>query len=90
MKNDTNIVAMFMSHPQMASTPNRGNALGSTTSYTNPDGSTSTTPTTPPNAISLTSYTPSSVSPLLDICGYSSTTQTRSVNVFIPKPLTTG
>ena len=67
VKNDTNIVAMFMSHPQMASTPNRGNALGSTTSYTNPDGSTSTTPTTPPNAISLTSYTPSSVSPLLDI-----------------------
>jgi hypothetical protein len=60
-----------MSYAQMASTPNTGNALGSTTSYTNPDGTTSTTPTVPPNAISLTSYNSSQVNPLLDICALS-------------------
>jgi hypothetical protein len=70
----------------MASTPNTGNALGSTTTYTNPDGSTSTTPTVAPNAISLTSYNSSQVNPLLDICGYAATAQVRTAYVFIQKP----
>ena len=84
--NDTNTVGVFMSHAQIASTPNTGNALGSTTSYTNPDGTTSTTPTVPPNAISLTSYDSSQVNPLLDICGYAASVQYRTAYVFIQKP----
>jgi hypothetical protein len=84
--NDTNTVGVFMSHAQLASTPNTGNALGSTTSYTNPDGTTSTTPTVAPNGISLTSYNPAQVNPLLDICGYAATAQFRTAYVFIQKP----
>jgi hypothetical protein len=83
---DTNTVGVFMSHAQEASTPNIGNALGSNTSYTNPNGTTSTTPTVPPNAISLTNYNSSQVNPLLDICGYAPTAQTRTAVVFIQKP----
>jgi hypothetical protein len=84
--NDTNTVGLFMSHAQEASTPNLGNALGSTTSYTNPNGSTSTTPTVAPNGISLTSYNSSQVNPLLDICGYAATAQARTAYIFIQKP----
>jgi hypothetical protein len=80
-KYDTNAVAMLMSHAQMASTPNRGNSLGSTTSYTNPDGSTSNTPTYSP----ASTTTPTRVS-LLDVCTYSKTVQTRTASVFIQKP----
>jgi len=83
---DTNTVGVFMSHAQEASTPNSGNALGSTTSYTNPDGTTTTTPAVPPNYINLTSYNASQVNPLIDICGYASTAQTRTATVFIEKP----
>jgi hypothetical protein len=86
INNDTNIVGVFMSHAQMASTPNLGNALGSTTSYTNPDGTTTTTPDVAPNGISLTSYNSSQVNPLLDICGYAATAQTRTAVVYIQKP----
>jgi Flp pilus assembly protein TadG len=86
VNNDTNTVGVFMSHAQEASTPNTGNGLGTTTSYTNPNGTTSTTPTVAPNAISLTSYNPSQFNPLLDICGYASTAQTRTAVVFIEKP----
>ena len=84
--NDTNTVGVFMSHAQLASTPNTGNALGSTTSYTNPDGTTTTTPTVAPNGISLTNYNSGQVNPLLDICGYAATAQTRTAYVFIQKP----
>ena len=63
-----------------------GNSLGSTTSYTNPDGTTSTMPTVPPNGISLTNYNSSQVNPLLDMCGYAATAQTRTAIVFIQKP----
>ena len=75
-----------MSHAHIASTPNTGNALGSTTSYANPDGATSTTPTAPPCAISLTSYNSSQVNRLLDICGYAASAQYRTAYVFIQKP----
>jgi Flp pilus assembly protein TadG len=77
---DTNAVAMLMSHGQMASTPDTGNSLGSTTSYTNPSGTVTTTPTYPPNSTT----SPSTVS-LLDVCSYSATEQTRTATVFIEK-----
>ena len=83
---DTNTVGVFMSHAQMASTPNPSTTFQNTTYYTNPDGTVTTTPTVPPNAISLTSYTVSATSPLLDICSYSTTTQSRTRNVLILKP----
>jgi Flp pilus assembly protein TadG len=86
INNDTNIVGVFMSHAQMASTPNLGNALGSTTSYTNPDGTTTTTPDVAPNGISFSSYNSSQVNPLLDICGYAATAQARTAVVYILKP----
>jgi len=82
---DTNTVGVFMSHAQLASTPNASTTLGTTITYTNPDGSTSTTPEDAPNAISLTNYDASQNNPLLDICGYASTAQTRTVNILIQK-----
>jgi Flp pilus assembly protein TadG len=82
---DTNIVGVFMSHALEASTPIGSGSLNSTTKYTNPDGTTSTTPTVAPDGISLTSYNSSQVNPLLDICGYAASWQTRSANFFISK-----
>ena len=75
-----------MSHAQLASTPTASTTLGATIRYTNPDGSTSTTPTDPPNSINLTSYNPAQSNPLLDICGYAAGAQTRTVYVMIQKP----
>ncbi|WP_158815147.1 TadE/TadG family type IV pilus assembly protein [Methylocapsa sp. S129] len=83
---NSNIVGLFMSHALEASTPIGGGALNSTTSYTNPDGTTSTTPTVAPNGISLTSYNSSQVNPLLDICGYATTWQARTASILITKP----
>lgn len=71
---------------------------GGTTPMLNADGSvsvnaagtpvttTTTPPTVPPNAISLSNYTVSTTSPLLDLCGYANSTQTRTRNVQILKP----
>jgi hypothetical protein len=81
----TAFLASFMSHAQLASTPIGGGALNSTTSYTNPDGTTSTTPTVAPNGISITSYDSTQANPVLDICGYASSWQTRSANIQITK-----
>jgi len=83
---DTNTVGVFMSHAQLASAPNASTTLGATLTYTNPDGTTSTTPTAPPNSINLTSYDASQNNPLLDICGYASTAQTRTASILIQKP----
>jgi Flp pilus assembly protein TadG len=52
----SNFIGVFMSHALKASTPVVGGALGSTTSYNNPNGTTTTTPTAAPDAISLTNY----------------------------------
>jgi Flp pilus assembly protein TadG len=82
----SNIVGVFMSHALEASTPIGGGALDSTTSYNNPNGTTSTTPTLAPDAISLTSYNSAQVNPLLDICGYATTWQSRTANILIAKP----
>jgi len=65
--------------------PNTGNALGSTTSYTNPDGTTTTTPTVAPNGISLTSYNSGQVNPL-SIFAVAANAQTRTAYVSIQKP----
>jgi hypothetical protein len=83
---NTNTIGVFMSHAQMASTPIGGGALGSTTQFLNPDGTTSTTPTVSPSAISLTSYNAAQPNPLLDICGYapSWTTRTRAIKILKP------
>jgi hypothetical protein len=83
--NNTNVLASFMSHASLASTPVGGGALNSTTSYTNPTGTTTTTPTVAPNGISLTSYDASQVNPVLDICGYATSWQERSANIRITK-----
>ncbi len=82
----SNLVGLFMSHALEASTPVVGGALSSATSYNNPDGTTSTTPKAAPNAISLSSYNSSQVNPLLDICGYATAWQNRTVNIQITKP----
>jgi Flp pilus assembly protein TadG len=82
----SNIVGVFMSHAQKASTPTVGGSAGAAASYTNPDGTTSATATVAPDAISLTSYDSTQVNPLLDICGYASSWQARSVNILIVKP----
>jgi hypothetical protein len=86
LKEDTNTVGVFMSHAQLASTPNLTSTLGATTTYTNPSGTTTTTPTAAPNAISLTSYNSAQNNPLLDICGYAPTAQARSATILIQKP----
>jgi Flp pilus assembly protein TadG len=83
---DTNAVAVFMSHSLEASYPNGGGSQDSATSYTNPDGSTSTTPTVAPDGLTLSSYNGSQVNPVLDYCNYSSSWATRTTYVKITKP----
>lgn len=82
----SNIVGVFMSHGAMASTPIVSGSVTSSAKYANPDGTTSTTPTVPPNGISLSNYVSSQVNPLLDICGYAAAWQARSANIRITKP----
>jgi hypothetical protein len=82
----TNVVGLFMSHPQLVSTPNLNSTLGATTQYTNPDGTISTTPTVAPNGLSLSSYNAAQNNPLLDICGYAASSQQRMSYVLIEKP----
>jgi len=82
----SNIVGVFVSHALEASTPMVGGALNSTTSYNNPDGTTSTTPAAAPDAISLTAYDASQSNPLIDICGYAASWQSRTANFLVSKP----
>ncbi|MGD0719489.1 MAG: TadE/TadG family type IV pilus assembly protein [Roseiarcus sp.] len=83
---DTNTLGVFMAHGQLVSTPIGGGALGSQTSYNNPNGTVSTTPTASPYQVSLASYNPGQNNPLLDICGYASTWQARTTYIEITKP----
>jgi Flp pilus assembly protein TadG len=83
---DTNAVAVFMSHSLQVSYPVGGGALNSTTSYYNPDGSTSTTPTVAPDSVSTSSYNTSQLNPVLDYCNYASAWTTRTTYVQITKP----
>ena len=83
---DTNIVAAFMSSGQLISTPIGGGLQGSLTSYLNPDGSTSTTPTAAPDAVNWNNYNATQSNPAIDVCGYSGVWAVRTVAVKITKP----
>ncbi|MDQ2762670.1 MAG: hypothetical protein M3Y22_04025, partial [Pseudomonadota bacterium] len=83
---NTNLITVFMSHAQQASTPIGGGSFNSTTSFLNPSGTTTTTPTVAPDGVSLTTYNSAQVNPLLDVCGYASSWQTRTANIQISKP----
>jgi Flp pilus assembly protein TadG len=82
---DTNIIGVFMSSDQMASTPNAA-SLDNKPTYSNPDGTTTSSAKVPFDTVSLTSYNSAQVNPLLDICGYASTWQTRTATIKIVKP----
>jgi hypothetical protein len=84
--NDTNSVAVFMSHSQLVSTPIGNGTFNSTTSYKNPDGTTTTTPKSPLDALNISTYNGSQANPVLDYCGYSATWMTRTTYVKIVKP----
>jgi Flp pilus assembly protein TadG len=86
LANDTNIVGVFMSNGQLVSTPIGGGAFGSLTSYSNPDGTVTTTPKVSPISVNLSSYNLSQYNPVIDLCGYAGTWQSRSVNILITKP----
>jgi hypothetical protein len=92
------ILAAFIANGQLVSTPWSSHvSVRSTSSYVNPDSnladtppttttvSATTAPTVPPDNISLTNYQASTVSALLDICGYSNGWTSRSVNFQIQK-----
>ena len=97
----SNISGVFMSHGQLVSTPNVANApwavsadttfpaptFGQATTYTNPDGSVSSTATVAPDAVNWSSYNASVNNPVLDTCGYASgfAWQSRSVSIKITK-----
>ena len=70
----------------MASEPNPSTTLGSTTTYTSPSGRTESSPSVPNNSINLYSYSQSTISPLVDICGYAATPQARTAYIQIQKP----
>ena len=85
---NTNIIGVFMANGQLISTPIGGGAYNSKTSFLNPDGSTSQTPTVAPDAVNWLNYNAAQVNPVIDTCGYSSGYNwvARSVNVLIQKP----
>jgi hypothetical protein len=83
---NTNFLALFMSNSLEASTPNYSSSQGATTTYLNPSGTTTTTPTVAPDTISLTSYVASQVNPVLDYCVFSDSWTTRTVFINITKP----
>lgn len=83
---DTNAIGAFMAHAALTSTPNASAVLGATTSYTNPNGTTTTTPTNAPAAISMTNFNASQSNALLDLCAYSAAAQTRTISIKITKP----
>lgn len=84
----TNIVGVFMANGQLISTPVAGAAQGKATSFTNPDGSTTTTPTVPPDAVNWQNYNAGAVNPVIDTCGYADSYKwvPRSATVKITKP----
>ena len=86
LNKDTNLLGVFMSNGQMVSTPIGGGALNAQTSFNNPDGTVSTTPTVSPYGVSLSSYNTSQNNPLIDICGYAASWQARTTYVTVTKP----
>ncbi|HUO23943.1 MAG TPA: hypothetical protein VMU59_15620 [Caulobacteraceae bacterium] len=82
---DTNAVAVFMAQSMEASYPVIGAGLNNATSYYNPTGTTTTTPTAAPDTVSTSSYNTAQVNPVLDYCNYSSSWTTRTTYVQITK-----
>jgi len=90
-----NALGVFMANAQLVSTPtSAGVAVWNASSYINPDSNLADTPpvttktstaTVAPDGISLTNYTQSTTSALLDFCGYSYSWALRSVNFEIQK-----
>ena len=85
---NTNIIGLFMSSGQLVSTPIGGGTQGSATSYNNPDGTVTTTPTVAPDTINYYSVNAAAVNPVIDVCGYVDNWYwvPRSVSVKITKP----
>jgi hypothetical protein len=78
-----------MSSGQLISTPNVNLILGGAVTYTNPNGTVTSTPTVAPdNGSVFTSNSASSPNPIIDACIYSAghAWVARSVNVMITKP----
>lgn len=85
LPHDSNFLGVFMSAAGLASTPVGGGSLGSTTSYTNPDGTVTTTAAVPPNGVSLSNYNAAQVNPMIDFCAYSTGWTTRTIDILIQK-----
>jgi Flp pilus assembly protein TadG len=83
---DTNFVGVFVSNGQLVSTPIGGAGLNNSTSYINPNSPTSTTATVPLDSVTLSSYNSSQNNPLIDLCAYATTWQTRTAYIQIVKP----
>ena len=83
---DTDLLGVFMSHSTLVSTPNGSSSQGAATTYSNPDGSVSATPTVPPDTVNWQSYNAAVNNPVIDACGYSDAWVARSVAVQINKP----
>lgn len=85
----TNILNVYMANSQLISTPSVNTTLGGAPTYTNPNGTTGATPTTPiDGGTNFSAYNASAVNPVIDTCSYSGgfTWTPRSVNVKISKP----
>ena len=85
----TNILNVFMANGQLVSTPNVNATLGGAASYTNTDGSTTSSPSIPTdNGSNFTAYNASAVNPVIDTCSYSGgyAWVPRSVSIKITKP----
>ena len=86
----TNVLEVFMGSSLSVSTPIIASSSSSavTTSYNNPDGTTSTTPSYAPDAINTTTYNYSQVNPLLDTIAFVPNFGwlQRTINIKILKP----
>mgnify|MGYP002381500500 CR=1 FL=1 len=80
-----NTIAVFGWHPGLISTPTSA-SYQSNAKYNNPDGTQTSNPTYAPNGISLSNYNSAQNNPLLDICVFSSTSQSRIAYIKIVKP----
>jgi hypothetical protein len=83
---DTSQLAVFMSHYQLVSDPISSGVLNAADTYLNPNGTTTSSPTTPNDSVSVASYNTSQNNPVIDFCGYSGVQANRTAYVKIVKP----
>jgi hypothetical protein len=83
---DSNYVGVFVSNGQLVSTPIGGAGLNAATSYNNPNGTISTTPTAPLDYVNLANYNTSQNNQLIDFCGFSTSWATRTAYFQVVKP----